>query len=366
MCLSAGQATAQQRGENPFDTWDKNDDGYLSREEFPARLARRLFDRIDRDQDGRISRQEDDAFREGNRNRQPSNRQPGNRQTARSPQLPAGVTLLGDVTYASVADRKLPLDLYYRPQAEKPVPVVIWIHGGGWRKGSKSGAGPAIECLQHGYAVASVEYRLSGEAIFPAAIEDCKAAVSFLRLHAKKYNLDPDRFGVWGSSAGGHLVALLGTTSDVDDFDTHPVTGQADARVQAVCNWFGPTDFLRMNDFPSTIDHDRADSPESKFIGGPIQQNQAKVRQANPITYVSPSDPPMLLVHGDQDALVAFNQSELLHQALTAAGVDSTLEKVSGGDHGFRRGTPSRAELVRRSIEFFDRIFPSDPAPAQP
>ncbi len=271
--------------------------------------------------------------------------------------LPTGVQLKSDLVYETVGNRELPLDLYFRPNAKSPMPLVIWVHGGGWKNGSKRGAGPALECLNHGYAVASIESRLSGEAIFPAAIEDCKAAVSFLRLNASQYNLDPDRFAAWGSSAGGHLVAMLGTTGDTDEFETHPVTRKAPSHVQAVCNWFGPTDFLRMNDTPGRLDHDAADSPESRLIGGPIQQHPDKVRRANPITYVSAADPPMLMMHGTADGLVPIQQSELLHAALTKAKVSSTLNRIEGGDHGFRGAKQTRQQLAIESIEFFDRIF---------
>ncbi len=335
---------------SPFEQWDKNKDGYLSKSEFPSRFSRDLFDRIDEDKDGQVSRKEDDSFR-ARRNR-PAPRKERN-------QFPEGTNVQRDIVYETVGDRKLPLDLY-RPRSDKPTPLVIWVHGGAWRGGSKSGAGPAIGLLHRGYAVASVEYRLSGEAIFPAAIEDCKAAVSFLRLNAGKYNLDPAKFGAWGSSAGGHLVALLGTTSDVPDFDTHPVTKKASSKIQAVCNWFGPSDFLRMNDFPGAMDHDARNSPESEFIGGPIQQNKGKSQKANPITYASPSDPPCLHMHGEADRLVPFNQSELLHGALKKAGASSTLYKVIKGDHGFRGAKESREELAKRGMDFFDAVL-NDP-----
>ena len=203
--------------------------------------------------------------------------------------------------------------------------------------------------------MASVEYRLSGEAVFPAAIEDCKAAVSFLRFHAREYNLDPQRFGAWGSSAGGHLVALLGTTNDVGVFDTHDICKKAAPTVQAVCDWFGPTDFLRMDDFPGRIVHDSIESPESRFIGGPIQEHKEKTAQANPITYVSKSDPPLLIMHGEVDQAVPYNQSELLYAALQQSGVESTLYKVAEGDHGFRGSVDSRDKLLNRVAEFFDR-----------
>lgn len=272
----------------------------------------------------------------------------------RGPRLPAGTQVDRDLVYAKVDDRDLHLDLY-RPSGENAKPLVIWVHGGGWKGGSKNGAGPALVLLQHGYAVASVEYRLSGEAIFPAAIEDCKAAVSFLRTHAGKFGLDPERFGAWGSSAGGHLVSLIGTTGDTDEFESHAISQQSPSNVQAVCNWFGPSDFLRMNDFESTIDHDAANSPESRFIGGPIQTNADKCRAANPMSYVSKQDPPFLHQHGDKDRLVAFNQSELLHQELKRVGVETTLHRVINGDHGFRGAEESRERIVRRSIDFFDQ-----------
>jgi len=358
-----GQEETERTGQrrSPFSEWDKDGDGHLTRQEFPSRFPDSMFDRIDADRDGRISRNEDDTFRaanrarRGGRTRQEPNRKSGiNRKTVRRSSLPADVKTLKDITYATVDDRKLPLDLYLPINVKKPVPLVIWIHGGGWRGGTKENPGRAIPLLERGYAVASVEYRLSGEAIFPAAIEDCKAAVSFLRLNAVKYNLDPDRFGVWGSSAGGHLVALLGTTNDVAVFDTHEVCKKAPATVQAVCDWFGPTDFLRMNDFPGRIDHDGAESPESRFIGGPIQQNKEKASRANPITYVSSSDPPVLIMHGEVDQAVPYNQSELLYAALQKAGVESTLYKVEKGDHGFRGAVDSPDKLFRMVGDFFD------------
>ena len=275
-------------------------------------------------------------------------------QRGRGPQLPEGTKVTKDIVYETVNGRELPLDLYIPAGASEPLPLIIWIHGGGWRGGSKNAINRCEEVLKHGYALASVEYRLSGEAKFPAAVEDCKAAVSYLRWKAPKLGLDPDRFGVWGSSAGGHLVAMLGTTNDVLDFDTHPVTKMASPTVQAVCNWFGPTDFLRMNDVTGGIDHDSPDSPESLFMGFPIQQHPEKVQRANPITYVSPSDPPMLIMHGDNDQSVIYNQSELLYRALQKAGVESHLHRVKGGGHGFRDAEESPQQLLARVLEFFD------------
>ena len=270
--------------------------------------------------------------------------------------LVAGMQVDRDLVYETVNGRDLHLDLYLPPSNEK-LPLVIWVHGGGWKSGSKNGAGPSLELLKRGYAVASVEYRLSGEAIFPAAISDCKAAVSFLRLHAGRYQLDPKRFGAWGSSAGGHLVSLMGTTGDDTSFNLHPVSKKVSSEVQAVCNWFGPSDFLRMNDAPGAIDHDSPDSPESRFIGGPIQQNPELVKRANPITYITEKDPPFLHLHGSSDRLVLLSQSELLHAALTDLNVQSELHVVVDGGHGFRGSREPMQAIVGRSMDFFDAIL---------
>ncbi|MEO1994134.1 MAG: alpha/beta hydrolase [Planctomycetaceae bacterium] len=354
----ADPAQAQESKPRPaarsaFETWDRNGDGFVSRLEFPEKLPRSVFDRVDRDRDGRISREEDEAFRLRNRRRKPEDGQRQRRDMA----LPDGIELQRDVVYASVGKRPLHLDLYRQSQSTRPAPLLIWIHGGGWKSGTKQSPRHALSLLKQGFAVAAVEYRLSGEAVFPAAIEDCKAAVSFLRLNAKSLALDPDRFAAWGSSAGGHLVALLGTTNDVELFNTHPICRRASPKVQAVCNWFGPSDFLRMNDFPGRIDHDSANSPESRFIGGPIQERKEQVARANPIHYASEGDPSMLLMHGDSDQLVPYNQSELLHAALVKKGVDSTLYKVKGGGHGFRGAEDSVGSLQRRVARFFRRTL---------
>jgi len=198
--------------------------------------------------------------------------------------------------------------------------------------------------------VASINYRLSQHAIFPAQIEDCKAAVRFLRANADKYGLDKKRFGARGASAGGHLVALLGTTGDVNEFDRGENL-KFSSRVQAVCDYFGPTDFLKIADFPSSMNHTAVDSPESKLIGGAILENKEACRRANPITYVTKNDPPFLLVHGDADPLVPHNQSELLYEALQKAGVEAKIHIVKGGGHGGFKD-PAIEKMVE---EFFDK-----------
>ena len=213
--LNAQQRERTRR--DPFKEWDKNADGFLSLEEFPKQLGERLFKRIDADKDGRISRKEDDTFRANNRRSNSRNQKPT--------RLPAGIKVQRDVVYATVEDRKLVLDLYLPEKVSKPIPIVVWIHGGGWRSGSKDGAGARLgPLLSKGYAGASIGYRLSGEAIFPAAIADCKGAIRYLRANAEKLGVAPDRIGVWGSSAGGHLVSLLGTSGDERKWDQHRIS----------------------------------------------------------------------------------------------------------------------------------------------
>lgn len=269
-------------------------------------------------------------------------------------QAPPGAKALRDLEYARPDRKPLLLDLYLPEDADRPLPLVIWIHGGAWLGGSKERT-PALPLLPKGYAVASIDYRLSQVAKFPAQIEDCKAAVRWLRAHAKEYHLDPDRFGVWGSSAGGHLVALLGTSGGVKELEGDEGSREYSSRVQAVCDWFGPTDFLRMIGMPSQIDRASPDCPEALLIGGPLQQNKEKADRANPITYITKDDPPFLIMHGDQDMTVPFNQSELLYDALKKTGVEVTLVTVKGAGHGF--GGPQVQAWVEA---FFDRQLKRD------
>ena len=262
--------------------------------------------------------------------------------------------VLCDLEYVSGGHERQRLDLYLPGAgASTSLPVIVWIHGGAWLGGSKERC-PARRFVEQGYAVASINYRLSQHAVFPAQIQDCKAAVRWLRAHATEYSLDTNRFAAWGASAGGHLVALLGTAGDVKAFDVGENLDMS-SRVQAVCDFFGPTDFAKMSDFPSTMDHNPADSPESKLVGGPVQENEDKVRRANPITYVTNDDPPFLIIHGDKDPLVPHNQSELLLEVLKNAEVQAKLRTVKNAGHGNFQD-PNVAPLV---AEFFARHLKS-------
>ena len=248
-------------------------------------------------------------------------------------QRPENIRTHRDLAYVSNGHPRQKLDLYL-PDAAGRWPLIIWIHGGAFRAGSKEDGVP-LEYVADGYAVASINYRLSQHAIFPAQIEDCRAAVRWLRAHASRYNLNPHRFGAWGPSAGGHLAALLGTAAHVKRFDVGEHL-QEESCVQVVVDWFGPTDFGQMDAhrLSDGMVHDVPDSPESELVGGPIQDHPERVAQANPTTYITPHAPPFLIIHGEKDPLVPHNQSRLLSDALGKAKVPVTFYTVSGGGHG--------------------------------
>jgi acetyl esterase/lipase len=258
-------------------------------------------------------------------------------QTPPPPQPPAGVIAHRDLPYIANGHERQKLDLYLPEQGENH-PLIIWIHGGAFRMGSKEGNEHEqlpFDYLARGYALASINYRLSQHAIFPAQIEDCKAAVRWLRAHAAEFRIDPNRFAAWGPSAGGHLVAMLGTAGDVAEFDVGAYL-DVSSRIQCVVDYFGPTDFLQMDDqrLPDGMIHNTPDSPESQLVGGPIQENPDKVARANPTTYVTKDVPPFLIVHGNRDPLVPYGQSVLLVEALQKVGADVTFYTVEGAGHG--------------------------------
>jgi acetyl esterase/lipase len=264
---------------------------------------------------------------------------------------PAGTRIERDLAYGTHARQKLDL---YLPKVDGPMPVIVWVHGGGWEKGDKADDTPAFGQLRRGYAVVSVNYRLSRDAAFPAPLADCKAAIRWLRANATQYNLDGDHVGAWGWSAGGHLVALLGTTGGVAELEGDGDHRDRSSRVQAVCDWFGPTDLVAMQGHVepgSPRDVDSARSSESRMIGGAIADNPDKARKASGITYVTKESAPFLILHGDADPVVPWRQSQVFHDALKKAGVDSTLLLVKGAGHGPGVGSPDR---LRRIEEFFD------------
>jgi len=250
--------------------------------------------------------------------------------------LPPGVTLRSDLEYANVGDKALRLDLYY-PKSSSPLPVVVWIHGGSWNSGSKAGS-PAVRLTDRGYAVASINYRLSYEALFPAQIHDCKAAVRWLRAHSAEHNLDPDRIAAWGASAGGHLAALLGTSGGVSELEGNEGNLEYSSRVQAVVDWYGPADFLSLEYHAQaqgcTGNYFSPSTGSAQMLGCAIPACPGQARAASPTTYVSQDDPPFLIMHGTEDCTVPAGESQELRGALTQAGVSAALHWVEGAGHG--------------------------------
>lgn len=264
-------------------------------------------------------------------------------QTRRNIGYPDGFSPThANLAYASASPTQT-LDLFL-PAGKGPFPLVINIHGGAFRMGSKEmlDAPIAKALLAEGIAVATINYRLSGEALFPAAVLDAKAAVRFLRANAAQWNLNPKAFAAFGQSAGGNLASLLGTSGDVKEFDDaslgNPTTS---SRVQAVVDWFGPTDFSQMDAQasaqgcpPAAATHQEPHSPESLYLGAPLPSVPHLVAKANPITYISSDDPPFLLQKGSKDCMVPVGQSKLLHQALLAAKIPVEFDLLDGAGHG--------------------------------
>lgn len=232
------------------------------------------------------------------------------------------------------------LDLYLPNDGDGPFPLVIAIHGGAFKMGSKTSREltSIFTALDHGYAVASVDYRLSPEAVFPAAVNDVKAAVRFLRAHAQAYTLDDERFIAWGGSAGGNLAAMLGTSAQIPELDGEIESFRSySSHVAAVINWFGPLDFLAMDEqfqhaqlTPKFGPTNGSTSPESLYLGQKITLDALLTAKANPATYLSsltPTNSPFWLIqHGSDDAHVPFAQSLVFSQQLAAT---IGAEKVS-------------------------------------
>jgi acetyl esterase/lipase len=251
------------------------------------------------------------------------------------------VPKFANVQYGDGTNTANLLDIYLPEKVDKPVPVVVWVHGGGWANGDKSPSKQFLQLLPHGFAVASINYRLSGEAPFPAQIDDCKGAIRYLRAHAKEFQIDPDRIGVWGVSAGGHLVALLGTSGDVKELEGK-VGGNLNvsSRVQAVSDYAGPTDlskvFAQGADMPAFMNNVVLRGYYENLLGGgPVETHPDLIRLANPITYVTADDPPFQIFHGDKDVMVPIGQAQLLADALKVKGVECDYTILPGMGHGF-------------------------------
>jgi acetyl esterase/lipase/TolA-binding protein len=282
---------------------------------------------------------------------------------------PSSVELLADIEYGMGGNRPLKMHIL-RPKElpKEPLPVIVFIHGGGWTEGHRNrGIAPLVHFAERGYLCAAVEYRLSNEAKFPAQIEDVKLAVRFLRAKAKEYGLDPERIGVWGQSAGGHLAALLGTSGNVKDLEGKGGWQTFSSRVNAVVDWNGPTDFLEPQELERLMKQKQAEGAKDiaveRLLGGPVSENKEKAVRANPVTYVTRDDPPFLIMHGDEDQAVNLSQSRLLYEALKKAGVEVTFEVIKGAGHFGVDGISGLQKPFAEMMDaFFDKHLKRNPA----
>lgn len=270
-----------------------------------------------------------------------------------------GQTLLTDrdVEYSAVGGRQL-MDIV-RPSepSATPRPAVLLLHGGGFRAGSKDGyAALSKKLAEHGYVAASADYRLSPRNQFPAAVQDAKAAVRFLRANAKKFNIDPDHIGALGGSAGGHLVLMLGLTAGVEEFEGSGPNRDQSSAVQCVVDEYGPTDFTQS--YSKSVD---AADVLPLFLGGDLNHERLEHIRASPLNWVTPNAAPILAIHGTVDRYVAYEQSLWLIERLVAAGVPAELETISGADHGFKGADADRADV--RAISWFDKYLKPKPVP---
>lgn len=350
----AAPAFAQQARPDPealFKRLDKNGDGFISSDELPEDRRANLK-LIDTDGDGKISLKEHLAVF----NQRPGGPQKRPAQTGAAA-IPDTIEAKLDIPYAENENPRQQLDLYLpkKRSTNKPLPVIVFIHGGGWKGGDRKGGmrNVAPYVASGDYAGVSVGYRLTNEAQWPAQIHDCKAAIRWIRGNAEDLNLDADHIAVWGSSAGGHLVSIVGTSGDVPALEGRlGKYTNLSSRVQAVVNYYGPENFITMVEQPSTIDRNVQDYPEALLIGGRVQDMADAAKNASPVTYISKDDPPFLTAHGTKDPLVPFAQATELQTKLKATGVASVLITMKDGGHGF--GSPELDAVVHR---FFDKTL---------
>lgn len=272
-------------------------------------------------------------------------------------------TAILDVDYTSRNDRKQMMDIYLQNDNDEPAPLIVHIHGGAFKGGSKGGVMSNCDSLyQAGYVIADLNYRLSGDSVFPAAIYDCKAAIRFLKLNCENYGIDSSRIGLIGESAGGYLVTMLGTTEGLSEFEgLHLGSTGTRASVQAVFNLYGPTDFMEMDknlpeDCNDPLQHLGVSSPESLFLGcETLEDCPELVEKANPLAYVDGNEPPFAIYHGGKDCIVGPYQSVLLHTLLDNMNIDNDFSIVPDKKHADRYFyLPEFRGIIK---EFFDRTL---------
>lgn len=286
---------------------------------------------------------------------------------AANPAPDTSYSIRSGVQYAEVLGyRPLELDVHTVAGAARArglagpagAPVIVWIHGGGWEAGSRVDHPPVLDGFyrrfaEDGYVVVSIDYRLSREVSFPVCLHDCKAAVRWVRANARQLGADPDRIGVWGESAGGHLAALIGLTGDVAELEGDVGILGPSSAVAACVPWYPPADFGQWPP-PEFVP---ADSVIGRLFGGAMGELPEVVHAASPVTWATATAPPVFVQHGDLDQTVPVEQGRLLVAALRAAGAgDVTYDEIAGYDHCFD-GYPEPAVILDRVRAFFDRTI---------
>ena len=272
------------------------------------------------------------------------------------PQAPAGIKFERDVVYGKTGDVELKLNLARPETPDGPRPCVVFIHGGGWAAGDRTQHDKQTwDFVQRGYVSATIGYRFAPKYVFPAQVEDVKCAVRFLRAHAEEYGIDPTRFGAVGFSAGGHLSLMLGVMDKGDGLEGDGGWPDQSSKVQAVVNFFGPTDF--------TMEYPPASRDIVKnFIGGTMTEKTDAYKAASPVTYINAGDAPILSFQGTKDPLVPHNQVFRLTDAMTAAGIPSRAEFFVGAGHG---AGFDWFHTTNEMNTFFDKLLkPKKPAAA--
>jgi acetyl esterase/lipase len=268
---------------------------------------------------------------------------------------PKQVATSYDISYSKAGAMDLKLDLARPAEGEGPFPAVVLIHGGAWRAGKKDDLrGRLDEFARQGYVAIAPQYRLCPQHTFPAQVHDVKAAVRWLKAHAQQYRIDADHVGAIGFSAGGHLALMLGVTGPDDGLEGEHSSGSPSTRIQAVVNFFGPTD-LAADDLPPvsrTLVRD--------FLGGTPGEKPEAAAQASPLTFVTEGDAPVLTFQGTKDPLVPYTQATKLTVALTRAGVPGRVELLLGAGHGWQGAELSRTR--QETYEFLDTYLKAKPA----
>lgn len=267
--------------------------------------------------------------------------------------IPKDCKVLKDIPYVKNGHQRHKFDMYLPGNyaSKGLLPLVIWVHGGGWRKLSKEYFGRQTFLLNHGFAVASVNYRLSVHNEFPAQIYDVKAAIRYIRKHAKEFNVNPNKIGVWGSTAGGHLVALLGTTNNLKQFEGNLDNLDVSSNVQAVCSWFGVSDMAQITKTLRQKGDTKGTPNITKLLGGTAQEKTLLAYNSSPVNFVSKDDPPFLLMHGDLDTIVPIEESFTLDKLLKQAGVASEMIVIKGAKHAFFKDEKE----LNKVAEFFTK-----------